>query len=85
MFKNELKFYVISFFILIFQCELNERQRLEADTLYSMQRMVWLKHLPKESANLSSSGRTSYFLNDRYLPRVEINPNFWANWETSPF
>jgi len=66
-------------------CDLNERQRLEADTLYSMQRMVWLKHLPKESANLSSLGRTSHFLTERYLPKVEINPNFWTNWETSPF
>ncbi|CAF3342418.1 unnamed protein product [Rotaria sp. Silwood1] len=66
-------------------CELNERQRLEADTLYSMQRMVWLKHLPKESASLSSSGRMSYLLTERYLPKVEINPNFWTTWETSPF
>ncbi|CAF3960827.1 unnamed protein product [Rotaria sordida] len=66
-------------------CELNERQRLEADTVYSMQRMVWLKHLPKESANLSSSGRMSYLLTERYLPKVDINPNFWTNWETSPF
>ncbi|CAF2607013.1 unnamed protein product [Rotaria sp. Silwood2] len=66
-------------------CELNERQRLEADTLYSIQRMVWLKHLPKESANLSSSGRMSSLLTERYLPKVEINPNFWTTWETSPF
>ncbi|CAF2044051.1 unnamed protein product [Rotaria magnacalcarata] len=69
-------------------CELNERQRLEVDTLYSIQRMVWLKHLPKESANLSSSsssGRTSCLLTERYLPKVEINLNFWTNWETSPF
>jgi hypothetical protein len=66
-------------------CEINERQRLEADTLYSMQRMVWLKHLPKESTNLSLSGRMSYLLTERYLPKVEINSNFWTNWDTSPF
>ncbi|CAM4904021.1 unnamed protein product [Rotaria socialis] len=69
-------------------CELNERQRLEVDTLYSIQRMVWLKHLPKESANLSSSsssGRIGCLLTERYLPKVEINPNFWTNCETSPF
>lgn len=66
-------------------CELNERQRLEADTLYSMQRMVWLKHLPKEASNLSSSNRSGYLLSERYLPKVEINPNFWTNWETNPF
>ena len=70
-----------------FQCELNDRQQLEVDTLYSMQRMVWLKHLPKESTSqsLSSSGRLSHLLTERYLPKVEINSNFWTNWETSPF
>ncbi|CAF0746031.1 unnamed protein product [Adineta ricciae] len=68
-------------------CELNDRQQLEVDTLYSMQRMVWLKHLPKESTSqsLSSSGRSSHLLTERYLPKVEINSNFWTNWETSPF
>jgi len=66
-------------------CELNQRQRLEAETLYSMQRMVWLKHLPKESAVLLSSNRTSNLLTERYLPLVEINTHFWTHWETSPF
>lgn len=50
-----------------------------------MQRMVWLKHLPKESSNISTSSRMSYFLSERFLPKVEINSNFWTNWETSPF
>jgi hypothetical protein len=50
-----------------------------------MQRMVWSKHLPKESVGLSSSGRISYLLTERYLPKVEINIHFWTNWETSPF
>jgi hypothetical protein len=50
-----------------------------------MQRMVWSKHLPKESASLSLSGRMNYLLSERYLPKVEINSNFWTNWEASPF
>ena len=58
---------------------------MEAETIYSMQRMVWSKHLPKESLILSSSGRTSHLLSERYLPKVEINLNFWIHWETSPF
>ncbi len=67
--------------ILNFKCEINQRQRLEANTLYSMQRMVWLKHLPKET---SSSGRINSLLSERYLPKVEINTNFWTHWETNP-
>ncbi|CAF1078223.1 unnamed protein product [Adineta steineri] len=65
-------------------CELNERQQLEVNTLHSMQRMVWCKHLPKDAAS-SSSTRPSHLLSVRYLPKVEINTNFWTNWETSPF
>ncbi|CAF3893432.1 unnamed protein product [Rotaria magnacalcarata] len=61
-------------------CETNQRQDLEANTLYSMQRMVWLKHLPKET---SSSGRISSLLSEHYLPKVEINNNFWTEWETN--
>jgi hypothetical protein len=45
-----------------------------------MQRMVWLKHLPKET---SSSGRINTLLSERYLPKVEININFWTHRETS--
>jgi len=66
-------------------CELNDRQLLEANTLYAMQRMVWLKHLPKEASTLSSSGRASYLLNERYLPLVEINKHFWTHWEGCQF
>lgn len=47
-----------------------------------MQRMVWVKHLPKET--LSSSGRMSSYLSERYLPKVEINTEFWTQRETSP-
>jgi len=61
-------------------CEINQRQHLEANTLYSMQRMVWLKHLPKEA---SSTGRINTLLSERYLPKVEINTNFWTHWETN--
>ncbi|CAF3244968.1 unnamed protein product [Rotaria socialis] len=61
-------------------CETNQRQNLEANTLYSMQRMVWLKRLPKET---SSSGRISSLLSEQYLPKVEINNNFWTEWETN--
>jgi hypothetical protein len=46
-----------------------------------MQRMVWLKHLPKET---SSIGRLNNFLSERYLPKVEINTNFWTHCQTSP-
>jgi hypothetical protein len=45
-----------------------------------MQRMVWLKHIPKET---SSSGRMNSFLSERYLPKVEINTNFWTHWEAN--
>ncbi|CAF1049365.1 unnamed protein product [Rotaria sordida] len=62
-------------------CEINQRQHLEANTLYSMQRMVWLKHLPKET---SSSGRIHTLLSEHYLPKVEINNNFWTQWEINP-
>jgi hypothetical protein len=47
-----------------------------------MQRMVWLKHLPKD-ASLSSSGRINSLLSERYLPKVEININFWTHWEAN--
>ena len=63
-----------SFIFNKFQCETNQRQHLEANTLYSMQRMVWSKHIPKET---SSSGRMNSYLSERYLPKVEINTNFW--------
>ena len=46
-----------------------------------MQRMVWLKHLPKDV----SSGCMNHLLTERYLPKVEINPTFWTHWETNPF
>ncbi|UJR21778.1 hypothetical protein I4U23_024853 [Adineta vaga] len=62
-------------------CEINQRQLLEANTLYSMQRMVWTKHLPKEAL---ISGRIHSFLSERYLPKVEINTQFWTQRETSP-
>ncbi len=68
-----------NFMLLFFQCEINQRQHLEANTLYSMQRMVWLKQLPKETS--SSSGRLNSLLSERYLPKVEINTNFWTHWE----
>jgi hypothetical protein len=45
-----------------------------------MQRMVWLKHLPKE---ISAAGRIDSLLSERYLPKVEININFWTHWETN--
>jgi hypothetical protein len=50
-----------------------------------MQRMVWLKHLSKETSALALSGRQNSLLSERYLPRVEINTNFWTHWETNPF
>ncbi|CAF0807778.1 unnamed protein product [Adineta ricciae] len=62
-------------------CEINQRQALEANTLYSMQRMVWTKHLPKEAL---ASSRIHSFLSERYLPKVEINTQFWTQRETSP-
>ncbi|CAF4427422.1 unnamed protein product, partial [Rotaria sp. Silwood2] len=62
-------------------CEINQRQDLEANTLYSMQRMVWIKHLPKET---STSGRIQSLLSERYLPKVEINNNFWTECEINP-
>ncbi|CAF1308200.1 unnamed protein product [Adineta steineri] len=62
-------------------CEINQRQQLESNTLHSMQRMVWLKHIPKEN---SLSGRINSLLSERYLPKVHINTNFWTHWETNP-
>lgn len=43
-----------------------------------MQRMAWIKYLPKES---SSSGKVNSLLSERYLPKVEINDKFWTEWE----
>ena len=62
---------------------MNQRQHLEANTLYSMQRMVWLKHIPKETSSASSSNRMNSYLSERYLPKVEINTNFWTHWEAN--
>ncbi|CAF1603589.1 unnamed protein product, partial [Didymodactylos carnosus] len=58
-----------------FSQDLNQRQRIEAETLYAMQRRVWLKHLSKDPSRTTN--------NDIFIPSVEIKENFWTPWQKS--